>query len=304
MPKDEGHAQESKLPSLKVDREQTSLLFDFTEIEDDRSTDYKRALQNVLGPSTHSRESKTSFKEASSERKPSTNASFTPIKKRIIGFVVSAKMDKTVVVKSRRESAHPIYVRRIRTTKKFYTHDEFNMAREGDFVQIVECRPMSKTKRWRLEAILRRPGISKEVPTWLHKPALIRFSIPELSGSHMVVDHVYRLRVHLENDQYDLFKSQMTGRQSLIQLTDRKTEAAYEPHHQNLGTLFVRLGSPRFETVPSVIKMAAGTDGPVFEPSEVSIKARQKGTFDFNVSVLLASTGELVQSQIFKLTVD
>ncbi len=74
------------------------------------------------------------------------------------GRVVSDKMDKTIVVSVERLSRHPIYKRVIRLTTRFKAHDENNEARIGDTVLIVESRPMSATKRWRLTDIVQRAG--------------------------------------------------------------------------------------------------------------------------------------------------
>ena len=72
------------------------------------------------------------------------------------GVVTSSKMQKTIVVKVTRMVQHGIYKRVIRVSKKFYAHDEQNEARPGDTVRIVETRPMSKLKRWRLAEIVAR----------------------------------------------------------------------------------------------------------------------------------------------------
>ena len=74
------------------------------------------------------------------------------------GRVVSDKMDKTIVVTVERLSRHPIYKRVVRLTTRFKAHDENNEARVGDTVRIVESRPLSATKRWRLEQIVQRAG--------------------------------------------------------------------------------------------------------------------------------------------------
>lgn len=79
-------------------------------------------------------------------------------RQRRIGQVVSAKMNKTIVVKVTRRVQHPIYKRVIRRAKKFYAHDEQNQCREGDLVRIEETRPLSKLKRWRLLEVLQRSG--------------------------------------------------------------------------------------------------------------------------------------------------
>jgi small subunit ribosomal protein S17 len=74
----------------------------------------------------------------------------------VTGVVTSAKMEKTIVVKVTRLVQHKLYTRVMRITKKFYAHDEKRDARLGDTVKIVETRPMSKLKRWRLAQVLRR----------------------------------------------------------------------------------------------------------------------------------------------------
>ncbi|HTR36757.1 MAG TPA: 30S ribosomal protein S17 [Bryobacteraceae bacterium] len=73
-----------------------------------------------------------------------------------IGQVVSAKMQKTIVVEVTRRVPHPVYKRIINKRKKFYAHDEQRTAQVGDVVRIIECRPMSKLKRWRLGEVLRK----------------------------------------------------------------------------------------------------------------------------------------------------
>jgi small subunit ribosomal protein S17 len=72
------------------------------------------------------------------------------------GVVTSAVMQKTIVVKVTRKVRHRLYQRVMRLTKKFYAHDEQGEARKGDTVRIVETRPMSRLKRWRLAEIVSR----------------------------------------------------------------------------------------------------------------------------------------------------
>jgi small subunit ribosomal protein S17 len=72
------------------------------------------------------------------------------------GLVVSDKMDKTVVVAIERRVPHPIYGKMITRTKRLKAHDEENSAKVGDTVRIVETRPLSKDKRWRLVEIMQR----------------------------------------------------------------------------------------------------------------------------------------------------
>jgi small subunit ribosomal protein S17 len=72
------------------------------------------------------------------------------------GLVVSAKMDKTLVVAVVDRVRHRRYGKTLQKTRKFYAHDESNDAREGDRVRIAETRPMSRSKRWRLVEVLER----------------------------------------------------------------------------------------------------------------------------------------------------
>ena len=74
----------------------------------------------------------------------------------LTGVVTSAKMEKTIVVKVTRLVKHKLYTRVMRVSKKFYAHDEQREARLGDTVTIVETRPMSKLKRWRLSQVVTR----------------------------------------------------------------------------------------------------------------------------------------------------
>ncbi len=73
-----------------------------------------------------------------------------------VGEVVSTKMAKTIVVAVSRRVPHPLYKRIMKKRKKFYAHDEVGDAKLGDIVQIVECRPLSKLKHWKLGDIIRR----------------------------------------------------------------------------------------------------------------------------------------------------
>jgi len=73
-----------------------------------------------------------------------------------VGIVVSDKMDKTVVVRVERLVKHPKYGKVMRRYKKFYAHDEKNECKVGDKVLIIETRPLSKLKRWRVLKILER----------------------------------------------------------------------------------------------------------------------------------------------------
>jgi small subunit ribosomal protein S17 len=72
------------------------------------------------------------------------------------GVVVSSKMDKTIAVKVERRLKHPIYGKFVKRSKKFFAHDEQNECNVGDLVTIMETRPLSKMKRWRLVVINQR----------------------------------------------------------------------------------------------------------------------------------------------------
>jgi len=84
-------------------------------------------------------------------------------RKTVVGNVVSTKMNKTIVVEVERRKAHPLYRRVIRSTKKFYAHDEKNTAHVGDVVRLEETRPLSKLKRWKLQEIIRKAALVADV---------------------------------------------------------------------------------------------------------------------------------------------
>lgn len=72
------------------------------------------------------------------------------------GHVVSDRMEKTIVVQVQRLVKHPVYKRTVKRRSKFYVHDEKQQAQTGDKVRIVESKPLSKTKRWRLLEVLEK----------------------------------------------------------------------------------------------------------------------------------------------------
>jgi small subunit ribosomal protein S17 len=77
-------------------------------------------------------------------------------KKEFVGLVVSDKMEKTIVVAVDSKTLHPLYKKYVVRTKKLKAHDETNDAKIGDRVRVVECRPISKEKCWKLVEILER----------------------------------------------------------------------------------------------------------------------------------------------------
>ena len=78
------------------------------------------------------------------------------LRKERVGIVVSSKMDKTIVVAVERKEKHPLYGKFVKKTTKFVAHDEKNECGEGDTVRIMETRPLSKTKNWRLVEIVEK----------------------------------------------------------------------------------------------------------------------------------------------------
>jgi small subunit ribosomal protein S17 len=75
------------------------------------------------------------------------------------GTVVSDKMDKTITVIIETKKTHPLYGKRVKYSKKFKAHDELNVAKVGDFVEIMETRPLSATKRFRLVKVLQEAEV-------------------------------------------------------------------------------------------------------------------------------------------------
>jgi small subunit ribosomal protein S17 len=78
------------------------------------------------------------------------------LRKTRIGVVRGSKMDKTITVAVERRVKHPIYGKFVKKTTKFHAHDEKNECTVGDVVKIMETRPMSKTKRWRLVEVVEK----------------------------------------------------------------------------------------------------------------------------------------------------
>lgn len=95
----------------------------------------------------------TEKKDAAAAAK--TEAPVRNLRKVLTATVVSDKMDKTLVVKVERSAAHPLYHKVVKITSKCYVHDENKEAKVGDVVEIMETRPLSKLKRWRLVKIVK-----------------------------------------------------------------------------------------------------------------------------------------------------
>jgi len=79
-----------------------------------------------------------------------------PLKNEKVGQVVSTKTAKTIIVEVSRRVPHPLYKRIVKKRKRFHAHDEEGRAKMGDIVRIMECRPLSRTKHWRLTEVVRR----------------------------------------------------------------------------------------------------------------------------------------------------
>jgi len=94
--------------------------------------------------------------EASTTAAPAGGAAARGLRKRVIGVVISDKMQKTRTVTVTEQFRHAKYGKYIKRTLKFHVHDEKNESKVGDKVQIIETRPLSATKRWRLMKVLER----------------------------------------------------------------------------------------------------------------------------------------------------
>jgi small subunit ribosomal protein S17 len=88
----------------------------------------------------------------------------------MIGTVVSNKMDKTAVVSVERRHPHPLYHKIVRTTTRYKAHDANNEANLGDVVRIVETRPLSKEKRWRIAETMVRGNVADVAPREIGMP--------------------------------------------------------------------------------------------------------------------------------------
>jgi len=98
----------------------------------------------------------------------------------MVGVVVSTKMDKTAVVAVERRKPHPLYRKIVRSTARYKAHDPQNAANLGDVVRIVETRPLSKEKRWRIAETLVRGDVAEVAPREIGAPEeLLAVAAPE-----------------------------------------------------------------------------------------------------------------------------
>lgn len=93
----------------------------------------------------------------SEQAQPSEGTTQRRARKSRIGVVVSDKGDKTIIVKVERQIQHPLYGKRVQRSTRYHAHDENNEHQVGDTVRIVETRPLSKLKRWRVVELIERP---------------------------------------------------------------------------------------------------------------------------------------------------
>ena len=107
---------------------------------------------------------------------------FSSRAKQLTGRVVSNKMQKTVVVSVESVRRHPLYKHTIRTTKRYKAHDETDECREGDTVRIIESRPLSKDKHWRVVEIMRHDERASIRPIGETVPAAPQDLLPDSNG--------------------------------------------------------------------------------------------------------------------------
>ncbi len=93
-----------------------------------------------------------------SEATAATEQAAAGIRRRLTGRVTSDKMDKTVTVLVERKVKHPLYGKYVSRSKKYHAHDETNELHVGDVVTIEECRPISKSKAWRVVKVVEKAG--------------------------------------------------------------------------------------------------------------------------------------------------
>jgi small subunit ribosomal protein S17 len=141
-------------------------------------------------------------------------------RKSMVGTVVSTKMDKTAVVAVERRHPHPLYHKIIRSTKRYKAHDAENAAVLGDVVRIVETRPLSREKRWRIAETLVRGNVAEVAPREIGVPeeALLHPQTPETperdeemttAGAAEVVDAAEESPMQTESEQLQALADDM-----------------------------------------------------------------------------------------------
>ncbi|PPK85372.1 ribosomal protein uS17 [Neolewinella xylanilytica] len=134
-----------------------SVLQQVTSAVDDAVETAAETIESITGSSeSESSNKKTSPVDSSKSTGTREKDSARNERKTRDGVVVSNKMDKTISVAIERRLQHPIYGKYVKKTKKLIAHDESNECQIGDLVRIMECRPLSRRKRWRLISVLEK----------------------------------------------------------------------------------------------------------------------------------------------------
>jgi len=119
-------------------------------------TEETNDLSNTEISNTEASNTEVSNTEVSNDEEGKKKTSHSGIRKTKVGKVLSNKMDKTIIVSEEKRIMHPIYKKYFKKTTKFAAHDPKNTCDIGDTVKIMETRPLSKTKRWRLVEIVEK----------------------------------------------------------------------------------------------------------------------------------------------------
>jgi small subunit ribosomal protein S17 len=233
-----------------------------------------------------------------------------PQRKRIVGTVESAKMNKTIVVRRDSLKAHSKYKKRVRSEKKFYVHDEYNVAKEGDWVRIVETRPMSKTKRFLLEAIIERtvqtPPIRPHTPAWTNSPPLVFLSLPAIkAGSRLVLTAglTYELKMELEFDQIHLFEAEESKAEDFaVEATDPHGSSAARSDQRGVE-LDVRISCDSLNIEPKTAVVRSVKGMPKVEPWSFKLTTKEVGIAKLLLWIVAKRTGEVIQTQEFVIPV-
>ena len=107
--------------------------------------------------------SQSDLKSAGGSAADASNTSNAPAGRRLVGRVISSKSSKTAIVRVEQKKMHPRYKKQMRWSKNYPAHDEEQVAKEGYLVEIAECRPYSKTKKFRILSVLEEKSDSDEV---------------------------------------------------------------------------------------------------------------------------------------------
>jgi large subunit ribosomal protein L14 len=200
-----------------------------------------------------------------------------------VGEVVSAKMTKTIVVEVTRRVPHPIYKRIINKRSKFYAHDEEQRAQIGDTVRIIECRPMSKLKRWRLGGS-ERSGPRNHAADGRFEVAARKDAFEEGSGEEVMIG----MRTILE-------VADNSGARKLMCILPRGGDLGLRAGLGDVITASVKEATPE-----SPIKKGKVVRCVIVRMRKES--RRKDGTyirFDSNAAVLINEVGEPVGTRVF-----